>query len=148
MDKGRGRPSTLSTNKEDISHFVVEYGHLGGVKLAAIELIATKRYNKKTYVEIAAEVGVDTATLYRWRNYNSEFQEALLSMSKAIFMAGVPDVYEFLHDVVRNGSHRDGTNAARLNLQAAGMLVDKQEVVVKEAHSNVDAIIAEYEEID
>lgn len=111
-------------------------------QLAAVEYLAAPKKGGLTNDQIADEVGVDRATLYRWKN-DEDFNKAV--QKKVV--RNVNDRLGGMFDAAIN-SVEEEHNAAmfRTILQAAGMLTEKHEVETKKNDSkDVSELKAEIE---
>lgn len=111
-------------------------------QLAAVQYLSLPKLGGMTYEQIAKEVGVDRATIFRWKN-DDTFNEEVKKQIMRNTIERLPEVLASIPDHIIN----DG-NAAMLRtlLQAHGMLTDKVEVENKNAGaSDVDAMKAEIE---
>jgi AcrR family transcriptional regulator len=101
--------------KVDLSKFSSE-------QLAAARLL-TDPDCKMTYAEIAAEVGVSSKTLYRWRE-KEDFADLLEELSDRIMKTFISEVDKYVMKSVKQGS----VKAMELAYKRSGKLVDKKEV--------------------
>ena len=111
-------------------------------QLAAVQYLSLPKLGGMTYEQIAKEVGVDRATIFRWKN-DDAFNEEVKKQIMRNTIERLPEVLASIPDHIIN----DG-NAAMLRtlLQAHGMLTDKVEVENKNAGaSDVDAMKVEIE---
>ncbi|MEK4230722.1 phBC6A51 family helix-turn-helix protein [Solibacillus sp. FSL H8-0538] len=124
-------------------------------QLRAGELLLEKEYapkgEKATYAEIAEQVGIDTSTLYHWRQ-NSDFVQYLAAVSDTKLDSARAAADAQLMRLV-NGTSNNGMasiKALELYYKLIGKLVDKREVVSTpketDAH-DVDRIKAEIERL-
>lgn len=111
-------------------------------QIAAIEFLALPNRGGLSYEEIAEQVGVDRATLYRWRKedyFNDELKRQIVRNT----IERLPDVMASIPDhIIKDG------NAAMLRtlLQTHGMLTDKVEVETKgNSGEDIDNMKAEIE---
>ena len=109
-------------------------------QIAAIEYLSLPKRGGMEYGEIAEAVGVDRATLYRWRRddfFNDELKRQIVRNT----LDRLPDVMESIPDHIIN----DGNAAMfRTLLQAHSLLTDKVEVTAKDSgDKDVDAIKAD-----
>jgi Helix-turn-helix of insertion element transposase len=111
-------------------------------QLAAVHYLAQPKLGGLTHDQIAAEVGVDRATIFRWKQ-DDTFTEEVKRQIMRNTMARLPDVMASVPDHIIN----DGNAAMfRTLLQAYGMLTDKVEVENKNAGStDIDSMKAEIE---
>lgn len=111
-------------------------------QIAAIEFLSLPNRGGLSYEEIAEQVGVDRATLYRWRKedyFNDELKRQIVRNT----IERLPDVMASIPDhIIKDG------NAAMLRtlLQTHGMLTDKVEVETKgNSGEDIDNMKAEIE---
>lgn len=113
-------------------------------QIRAIEYMSLPKKGGLTYDEIAATVGVDVRTLYRWKR-DDVFFNALTKKIVRDTVDRLPEVFASIPDHIIIGG-----NAAmfRTLLQAHGMLPGKVVVVEKEPEGiDVDKIRREVDEI-
>lgn len=120
-------------------------------QLRACELLLIKEYapkgEKATYAEIAEEVGIDTSTLYHWRQSN-DFTQYLAALSDTKLDSARASADAQLMRLV-NGTSNNGMasiKALELYYKLIGKLVDKREVVSTPSQpdaSDVDRMKAE-----
>lgn len=124
-------------------------------QLRAAELIIEKEYapkgEKKTYAEIASELGIDTSTLYLWRQ-NADFVKYLATVSDTKLDSARAAADAQLMRLV-NGTSNNGNasiKALELYYKLIGKLTEKREIVNStqetEVH-DVDTIKAEIERL-
>lgn len=124
-------------------------------QLRACELILEKEYapkgEKATYAEIAEQIGIDTSTLYHWRQ-NPDFVQYLAAVSDTKLDSARASADAQLMRLV-NGTSNNGNasiKALELYYKLIGKLVDKREVVSTQQEMDVhdvDAIKAEIERL-
>ncbi|ACV64610.1 hypothetical protein Dtox_3917 [Desulfofarcimen acetoxidans DSM 771] len=114
----------------------------------AAEILATNDYHQLSMGQVAEEVGISQATLYRWKNdkhfirYQNEVAERWMEQ----FLA---ETYVHLKGMVRTGrSESAKVKAIELVLKNRGKLTDVQKVeaTVEDRRSNA-AIAEEIEEL-
>ena len=109
---------------------------------AAVYYLALPKLGGMTHEQIAKEVGVDRATIFRWKK-DDDFNEEVKRQIMRNTIDRLPEVMASIPDHIIN----DG-NAAMLRtlLQAHGMLTDKVEVENKGGNTtDVDAMRTEIE---
>lgn len=124
-------------------------------QLRAAELILEKEYapkgEKKNYSEIAAELGIDTSTLYLWRQ-NPDFVKYLAAVSDTKLDSARAVADAQLMRLV-NGTSNNGMasiKALELYYKLIGKLTEKREIVQTSQETNVhdvDQIKAEIERL-
>lgn len=92
----------------------------------AIELLVMKDIERKTNNQIAEELGVDRATLYRWKN-KPEFNDALIERAEEFNRSFLPDTYSTLRNIMAYGQDAHKLKAIELMLKNQGRLKDVQE---------------------
>jgi len=91
-----------------------------------IELLVIKDIERKTNNQIAEELGIDRATLYRWKN-KPEFNDALIERAEEFNRSFLPDTYGTLRNIMAYGSDAHKLKAIELMLKNQGRLKDVQE---------------------
>lgn len=112
-------------------------GRLHEKQIAAIAFLSRPKRGGLTYEQIANEVGVDKATLYRWRTDDEAFAAELKRVITRTTLSRMPDIMESIPDhIIKDG------NAAMLRtfLQMHGMLTEKVEVEAKDGGVDIDSI--------
>lgn len=124
-------------------------------QLRAAELLLEKEYapkgEKKTYAEIAEELGIDTSTLYHWRQ-NVDFVHYLAAVSDTKLdsarAAADAQLMRLVHGTSNNGNA--SIKALELYYKLIGKLTEKREIVQSSQETvvhDVDAIKAEIERL-
>ena len=130
-------------------------GKLSPSQLRACELILEKEYapkgEKKTYAEIASEIGIDTSTLYHWRQ-NPDFVRYLATVSDTKLDSARAAADAQLMRLVEGTSNNGNASIKALELyyKLIGKLTEKREIVQTAQETNVhdvDAIKAEIERL-
>lgn len=101
----------------------IEMGEFTPKQLKAIEYLA--RPGDMTFDEIAVELDIDKATLWRWRRVEA-FQKAVTDLSYSCLKDELPRVYRSLADKAIDGN----VKAMELLLKYAGNFVEKIETKV------------------
>lgn len=99
---------------------------LSATQKKCIELLVTKAIEKKTNNQIAEELGIDRATLYRWKN-KPEFNDALIERAEEFNRSFLPDAYGTLRNIMTYGTDAHKLKAIELMLKNQGRLKDVQE---------------------
>lgn len=124
-------------------------------QLRAAELLLEKEYapkgEKKTYAEIAAELGIDTSTLYHWR-HNNDFVHYLAAVSDTKLDSARAVADAQLMRLVSGTSNNGNASIKALELyyKLIGKLTEKREIVQTTEERNVhdvDQIKAEIERL-
>lgn len=124
-------------------------------QLRACELLLEKEYapkgEKATYEQIAEQIGIDTSTLYHWRQ-KSEFVQYLAAVSDTKLDSARAAADAQLMNLVKGTSNNGNASIKALELyyKLIGKLVDKREVVSTQQEADVhdvDAIKAEIERL-
>lgn len=94
----------------------------------AIEYLAQPGHGGLTQEEIAQKCGVSRMTLYKWRK-DPKFQDELRRQIAVNTMNRLPEVIDAMVD---SAIKHKSSNAAKLIMQACGMLKDHSVVEVRE----------------
>lgn len=92
----------------------------------AIELLIMKDIERKSNNQIAEELGIDRATLYRWKN-KPEFNDALIERAEEFNRSFLPDTYSTLRTIMTYGQDAHKLKAIELMLKNQGRLKEVQE---------------------
>ncbi|MFJ7668412.1 phBC6A51 family helix-turn-helix protein [Lysinibacillus sp. NPDC097195] len=124
-------------------------------QLRAAELLLEKEYapkgEKKTYAEIAEELGIDTSTLYHWRQ-NTDFVRYLATVSDTKLDSARAAADAQLMRLV-NGTSNNGNasiKALEMYYKLIGKLTEKREIIQTTQETqvlDVDAIKADIERL-
>lgn len=124
-------------------------------QLRACELILEKEYapkgEKKTYAEIAEQIGIDTSTLYHWRQ-SADFVRYLATVSDTKLDSARAAADAQLMNLVKGTSNNGNASIKALELyyKLIGKLTEKREIVQTTQETqvhDVDAIKAEIERL-
>lgn len=124
-------------------------------QLRACELLLEKEYapkgEKATYAEIAEQIGIDTSTLYHWRQ-NPDFVQYLAAVSDTRLDSARAAADAQLMRLVSGTSNNGNASIKALELyyRLIGKLVEKREVVSTQQEADVhdvDRIRAEIERL-
>lgn len=129
---------------------ILDMSELNEWQQAAIVLLATKRDHKMTYDQISDELGIDSSTLYRFRQRN-DVKDYILRYNMARIVDKIPEVMEAqVESAISNRS----TKAAELLLKYAGLLIERRSVdadvraeVTSVGDQDTDALKAELESL-
>jgi transcriptional regulator with XRE-family HTH domain len=97
------------------------------------EILAGENGGKRTKEEIAAEIGVDRVTLWRWDTQNAAFIEYKNALADDMLSTHRAEVYSQLLRAIRG--QQPSIKAIDLFLRRFGLLTDRQ-VVQNDAESN------------
>ena len=116
-------------------------------KVLAAQLLSSKDENGMSDAQIAAEIGCDLRTIYRWKQ-DPLFIELLLYNAELGMESFTVELYQNLKRAVRQGS----TRAMELVLKNRGKLIDKKEVtgnltVEQTISLTQDVLLSEIEEL-
>lgn len=123
----------------------VDFMNFGDKQILAIEILSQPKRGGLTYDEVAAAVGCDAKTLFRWRQ-DPLFVEAITRKAIMTLHSDLPEVFGATLTRAKNGEVR----SVELLYKLLGLLVDKAEVEVEEkGNSNIDvaADIAELKKL-
>jgi len=93
-------------------------------QLTAIEWLVQPKHGGKTYEEIAELCGVTRQTLHTWRK-SAEFQDEL---KREVVSRSAERLGDVINAMVESAVTHKSAAAAKIILQANGMLTDKVEV--------------------
>lgn len=116
--------------------------------LLCVERELSDEKDRKSFDEIAAEVGVSRISLYKWRTQNKAFIDYVNLLCDDFLESKRAIVYRQLMKLIEGA--QPSVKALDLYMRRHGLLTDKQVVETKEsgaARSNED-IAAELEELD
>jgi hypothetical protein len=85
--------------------------------------LAVEEEQRKSYDDIAAEIGITDRTLYNWRTQNKDFIDYVNILSDEIFEAKRPVVYKQLLKLIEGT--QPSVKAMDLYLRRHGLLTDK-----------------------
>ncbi|MGY3187155.1 phBC6A51 family helix-turn-helix protein [Lysinibacillus sp. TE18511] len=92
---------------------------------------------RRSYVEIAKEVGVSDRTLRKWRQL-----PAMLEYKTAVTDTYLADNRTRVMQALVNECEAGNASMMKLYMQTMGMLVDKAEVEIKAPNADPDAVAA------
>lgn len=109
----------------------------------ACELMAMKDINGMSNDDIAKELGINRATLYRWRQ-RPEFNDKLTEITEEFQRSFLTDAYAELRKIMMYGKSHEKLKAIELLLKNQGRLKDVKETTAKvETELNVGALFKE-----
>lgn len=106
-----------------VDRAIIALEGLEGWQQAAIVLLATKPEHKMTYEEMAAELGISSQTLYRFRQ-RPDVKDYLVRYDLARVIDRIPDVTEAMIKKAVGGDPL----SQKLFYQYAGLLVERRAV--------------------
>lgn len=111
--------------------------------LRACELMAMKDINGMSNDDIARELGINRATLYRWRQ-RPEFNDKLTEITEEFQRSFLTDAYAELRKIMMYGKSHEKLKAIELLLKNQGRLKEVKETTAKvEQDLNVTALFKE-----
>lgn len=90
--------------------------------LVMTELLVDPYAGKKTYKQIAEEIGVSTSILHKWRTSDKKFQQARIEISQSYANEMVAEGFAALR---RQINDNDNVKAVEVLFKSQGMLVNK-----------------------
>lgn len=117
-------------------------------QIKAIGYLVSKDVNGLTNAEIAEKVGVNPATIYRWRR-DPVFNDELIKQAEEMQRTFLADTYNSLRYIIASPQVKDGTKlkAIELMLKNQGRLKDVQEQTVTVEERSVEDMLKELEQI-
>lgn len=112
-------------------------------QISCIAELIMKDITGKTNEQIATELGINLATLYRWRK-NKLFNDKLIAEAEELNKSYLADTYCQLRGIINNPktTNNHKIKAIELMLKNQGRLKDVQETKVDvEVDTDVDAIL-------
>ncbi len=114
---------------------------LDATKIKAIDLLIMKDINKMSNDDIAKELGINRATLYRWKQ-DKIFNDELIKRADEFNRAFLNEAFCKLRGLLNTGNPYQQLKAIELYLKTQGRLKEQQEVTAKvETNTNVDDIL-------
>lgn len=116
---------------------------LDSTMVRACELMAMKDINGMSNDDIAKELGINRATLYRWRQ-KPEFNDKLTEITEEFQRSFLTDAYAELRKIMMYGKAHEKLKAIELLLKNQGRLKEVKETTTKvEQDLNVTALFKE-----
>lgn len=97
------------------------------VQKKCAELLVMKDINKMSVEEIAKEVGVNRATIFRWKQ-NREFNDYMNNMADEFQRSFLPDAFSELRKIMAYGKSHEKLKAIELVLKNQGKLKDQTDI--------------------
>lgn len=115
---------------------------LDASKIKAMDLIIMKDVNKMSNDDIAKELGINRATLYRWKQ-DKAFNDELIKRADEFNRAFLTEAFCKLRGLLNKGNPYQQLKAIELYLKTQGRLKESTEVTAKveTSSNNVEDIL-------
>lgn len=118
------------------------------VQYRAVAFLVSKDAHGMTNEQIAEELGINPATLYRWRK-EPLFNDELIKQAEELQRTFLVETYGSLRSIIANPKVKDGTKlkAIELMLRNQGRLKDVQEQTVHVEERSIDEMLKELDSL-